>query len=142
MTFSQQPANASVPVGGLASFTAVGATDSKAPAGDNYNPANEFTNCVFYQWTKNGVAIPGANSSTYSFGPVSPLDSTINFACTIRALGYTDNSGNDLWKTSTIANVAVTGTDVYEPGFALHQYWGLNPGLAAIENSVAGNPIG
>jgi hypothetical protein len=140
MSFSQQPAAATVPLGGLAAFTAVGATDSVSSVGDENDPRNEWNNHVVYQWTKNGVPIAGANSSTYSFGPVSPIDSTISFACTARALGYTDNSGNPLWATSTVANVVITGNAVYEPGFALHEFWSLNPGVAAIENNTAGDP--
>jgi hypothetical protein len=140
MSFSQQPGTATVPLSGLATFTAVGATDSTSGIGDNYDPRNEWTNYVIYQWTKNGVPIPGANSSSYSFGPVSPLDSTIQFACAIRALGYADNSGNPLWKTSSVANVVLTGTAVYEPGFSFHRYWSLNPGRVSIENNVAGDP--
>jgi hypothetical protein len=140
MSFPQQPGTVTAPLGGLATLTAVGATDSKSAIGDEYNPIPELTNYVVYQWTKNGVPIPGAVSSSYSFGPVSPQDSSINFACTIRALGYTDSGGNPLWATSTVANVVVSGTAVYEPGFALHEYWGLNPGVAAIESGAAGSP--
>ena len=146
MSFAQQPGTVTVPLGGLATLTAVGATDSKSAIGDEYNPFsgqsgnNEFTNYVVYQWTKNGVPIAGAVNSSYTFGPVSPQDSAINFACTIRALGYADASGNPLWKTSTVANIVVTGNAVYEPGFALHEYWSLNPGRAAIESGAAGSP--
>jgi len=141
MSFVQQPSTVTVPLGGLATFTAVGATDSKSPVGNLDDPyaLNQWTNTVIYQWTKNGVPIQGAVSSSYSFGPVSPLDSSIKFACTIRALGYV-SSGNPLWSTSSIVNVVVSGVGVYEPGFALHEYWSLNPGVAAIENNAAGAP--
>src|SRR5208283_323282 len=42
MTFSQQPATATVPVGGLATFTAVGATDSTLAIGDEGNALTEL----------------------------------------------------------------------------------------------------
>ena len=140
MSFAQQPGTVTVPLGGNASFTAVGVTDSKTPVGDNYDPRNEWNNYVLYQWTKNGVPIPGANSSSYVFGPVSPLDSTIQFACTARAMGYVDSSGNPLWATSSIASVVVSGTPVYEPGFSFHRYWSLNPRRVNVENYLGGTP--
>ena len=55
------------------------------------------------------------------------LTRNAQFACTIRALGYTDGSGNPLWKTSTIVNIVLTGTDVFEPGIALHEFYGHKP---------------
>ena len=140
MTFSQEPTTAMVPIGGLATFSAAGVTDSKSAIGDEGNSLVETNNFVIYQWTKNGVAIAGANGSSYSFGPVYPIDTSAQFACTIRALGYVDSSGKDLWATSTIANIVLTGTNVFEPGIALHEFFGNNPPLANIENGTAGNP--
>jgi PA14 domain len=140
MAFAQQPGTVSVPLGGLVTLTVVGATDSKSAAGDNYDPRNEWNNFIVYQWTKNGVPIPGANSSAYSFGPATPLDSVPQFACQIRAVGYTDNSYVDIWSNSTPATIVLTGSAVYEPGFAFHRYWSLNPGRVSVENNVAGDP--
>jgi hypothetical protein len=140
MSFVQQPGTATVPVGGVATFSAAAATDSTSAIGDNLDPRNEWTNYIFYQWTRNGVPIPGAMSSSYSFGPVTPQDSLQQFACIIRALGYVDGGGNDLWATSSIANVVLTGSAVYEPGLALHQFYGSNPGRIAVENNTAGTP--
>jgi hypothetical protein len=140
MTFAQQPGTVTVPLGGNATFTAVGVSDSKTPVGDNGDPRNEWNNFVLYQWTKNGVPIPGASSSSYVFGPVSPLDSTIQFACTARGMGYVDSSGNPLWATSSIASVVVSGTPVYEPGFSFHRYWSLNPRRVNVENHLGGDP--
>ncbi|MGH7970220.1 MAG: hypothetical protein ACREIC_15975, partial [Limisphaerales bacterium] len=140
MSFLQQPGSLTVPAGGFATFTARAATDSTNAIGDNLDPRNEWTNYVLYQWTKNGSPIPGALSSSFSFGPVTPADSAQEFACLIRGLGYVDTNGNDLWLTSSVANLAVTGVAAYEPGFALHQFYSSNPGRLAIENNTAGAP--
>jgi len=139
VSFVQQPGTVTAPLGGLASLSAVAATDSKMGIGDNNDPRPEWNNTVVYQWTKNGVPIQGAVSSTYKFGPVSPQDSTIQFACAARAMGYSD-AGNPLWVTSSVATIVVSGTPVYEPGFAMHQFWSANPGRTVIENNQAGNP--
>jgi hypothetical protein len=138
--FTQQPGTVSAPLGGLATLTAVGVTDSLTPIGDNYDPRPEWNNFMVYQWLRDGVPIAGANKSTYAFGPVSPADSAIQFVCTCRAMGYTDNSSNPLWKTSSVANIVVTGNPVYETGFGVHEYWNSNPGRVTIENNAAGDP--
>jgi PA14 domain len=141
MAFAQEPANLSVPFGGAATLTALGATDSKNAIGDETDPEYQWTNnFIFYQWTRNGVPIAGANGSSYTFGPVSPLDSSAQFACQIRALGYVDSSLNVAWSNSTPATVTVSGGPVFETGFALHSYWHMNPSRAQIENDTAGNP--
>jgi hypothetical protein len=140
MSFLQQPGTVTVPVGGVATLAAPAATDSTSAIGDNLDPRNEWTNYVFYQWTRNAIPIPGAVSSSYSFGPVSPQDGLQQFACAIRALGYVDSGGNAIWATSSVANVVVTGGAVYEPGFSLHQFYGSNPGRIAVENNVGGTP--
>jgi hypothetical protein len=141
MSFLQQPGTVTVPLGGVATLTALGATDSTSPVGNLDDPyaGNQWNNTVFYQWTRNGVPIAGANGSSYSFGPISPQDSTINFACTIRALGYYI-SGQPGWATSSVANIVVSGTPVYEPGFAIHEFYKLDPPLSSIENNTAGTP--
>jgi len=140
MSFLQQPGTVIARAGGFATFRAEATTDSTSAVGDNFDPRNEWTNYVFYQWTQNGTPIQGATSSSFSFGPVSPQDGGQQFACIIRALGYVDTNGNDLWVTSSVANLEVTGTAAYEPGFALHEYYSSNPGRAAIENNTAGVP--
>lgn len=140
MSFLQQPGTVTVPIGGVATFTVQVTTDSTNAIGDNFDPRNEWTNYVFYQWTRNGTPIPAAVSSSYSFGPVSPQDGLQQFACIVRALGYVDNNGNDLWATSSVANTVVSGGAVYEPGFSLHQFYGSNPGRIAVENNTGGTP--
>jgi hypothetical protein len=140
MAFTQEPTTAMAPIGGVATFTAAGATDSRNAVGDEGNSLVETNNFVVYQWTKNGVPIAGANGSSYSFGPVYPLDTNAQFACTIRALGYQNSSGQDLWATSTVVNVVLTGTNVFEPGFALHEFYQLDPPMANIANGSAGAP--
>jgi len=140
MGFVQEPANVTVPSGGVATFTALGITDSRVAVGGTGDPRPLWTNYVVYQWTKNGTAIPGATGTSYSFGPVSPLDTGAQVVCQIRAMGYVDNSLNPIWSNSTPATVTISGNNVYEPGFALHEHWPLNPGRAAVENFTAGAP--
>jgi hypothetical protein len=141
MGFSQAPSNVSAAFNGTATLTAKGATDSKSAIGDETDPSAQWTNnYVMYQWTRNGTPIPGATSSTFSFGPVSPEDSTANFVCQIRALGYVDNSLNPLWLNSSTVHITVSGTPVYETNFVLHAYYGLNPPRNAIRDGTAGNP--
>ncbi len=141
MGFSQAPSNVSAAFNGTATLAAQGATDSKAAIGDETNPSAQWTNnYVTYQWIRNGTPIPGANSSTFTFGPVSPEDSTANFVCQIRALGYVDNSLNPLWLNSSMVHISVSGTPVYETNFVLHAFYGLNPQRNAIRDGTAGNP--
>jgi hypothetical protein len=138
--FTQQPANVSVPVYSNVVFTVAGATDSQVAVGGTGNDRPLWNNRVAYQWLKNGVPIPGATSQSYGFGPVSPLDSGTQFSCQIRSLGYVNNFGVDISSNSTTATVTVTGTPVFETGYALHQYWSSNPGRTAIEAFTAGAP--
>jgi len=143
VTFTQPPANTNVPFGSLATFSASATTDSTSHMGDENNPADEWTNVnclVAYQWSVNGALIPGATGSTFSFGPVSPLDNGAQIACQARALGYVDNGFNDLWASTPTATLTVTGNAVYEPGFVLHEYWSQNPGVSAVEAGQAGAP--
>jgi hypothetical protein len=140
VAFSQQPANVSVPFGGIATLTAVGNTDSKVAIGPTTDPRTYWNNKIMYQWLRNGVLLPGATGSAYSFGPVSPLDSSAQFTCQIRAMGYVDNALSPIWSNSTPATVTVTGNPVYETGVALHEYFAQNPGRVQIENNQAGSP--
>jgi hypothetical protein len=84
--------------------------------------------------------MPGQNSSSLNIGPVSAADSGNMFMCQIRSLGYVDNSGNDLWSNSVAATLTVTGNEVLETGYGLHQYWGNNPSQSSIEAGSAGPP--
>ncbi len=140
VAFAQEPTNSVVPLGGVAAFSVTGATDSQIATGGTGDPRPLWNNYVSYQWTRNGTPIPGATSSQYAFGPVSPQDTGSQFVCQIRSLGFVDNNLVDIWSNSTPATVTVSGNSVFESGFALHQYWGSNPGRAAVENLTAGSP--
>src|ERR1043166_1570217 len=141
ISFSQQPVNPTAPFNGTATFTAQGATDSKSAVGDETDPSLQWnSNYVMYQWYRNGTPIAGANGSSFTFGPVSPDDSSASFACQIRALGYVNNSLNPIWLTSSVVNITVSGNPVYETNFVLHAYYGLNPPRNAIRDGTAGNP--
>ena len=138
--FSQQPANQTATTFSNAAFSVAGFTDSQIAVGGTGNDRPLWNNRIAYQWTRNGIPIPGATASTYSFGPVSVVDSGAQFACQIRSLGYVDNTLTATWSNSTPATLTVTAGQVFETGIALHQYWGSNPGRAAIENFTAGAP--
>ena len=140
VAFAQQPASVSVPAYTNVVFTVAGTTDSKVAVGGTGNDRPLWNNLIAYQWFKNGVAIPGATSQSYGFGPVSPQDSGLQFSCQIRSLGYVDNGGNDIWTNSANATITVTGSPVLETGYGLHQYWSSNPGRAGIESFSAGAP--
>jgi len=140
--FTMQPTNTSVVFGGLAKFYATGWSDSKSAIGTEGDPTKEWTNSyVAYQWAVNGSPIAGATQSSYAFGPVSPFDNGSQFTCMVRGIGLVNNSLVDVWSNSTPATLTVTGQAVYESGFALHEYWSLNPGRVNVENNVAGDPI-
>jgi hypothetical protein len=140
VAFTQQPANATAANFKFVSFTVAGATDSKVAAGSVQNPAGLFNNYIAYQWLKNGVPIPGATSATLSVGPVTSQDNGDTFVCQIRSLGYVNNSGVDIWSNSATATLTVTGNEVLETGYVLHQFWGANPSQSQIENGTAGSP--
>ena len=139
--FTAEPTNTTVPLYGVANFTVAAVTDSKIAVGTTGDPRPLWTNTINYQWLKNGTPITGANGQTYSFGPVTPADIGNTFTCQIRSLGLVDNSGNDIWSNSVSASITgVTGGAVLETGYALHRYWGGNPGRTTIEANTAGTP--
>ncbi|HEY4414493.1 MAG TPA: PA14 domain-containing protein [Verrucomicrobiae bacterium] len=138
--FSQQPANNTATTFSNASFTVAGFTDSQIAVGGTGNDRPLWNNRIAYQWMRNGTPIPGATASTYSFGPVSPVDSGAQFTCQIRSLGYVDNTLTAIWSNSAPATLTVAAGQVFETGVALHQYWSSNPGRTAIETFSAGAP--
>src|ERR1022692_4880620 len=140
VSFTQQPTNTTVGLNGTATFTAAGATDSLVAVGTTGDPRPLWNNTLAFQWYRNSTLIPGATGKSYSTGPVNPQDNGAQFACQIRSLGYVNNSLVDIWSNSVTATLTVSGASVFEPGYALHQYWGGNPGRAAIENFSAGAP--
>ena len=90
-TIQTEPVNQTVVAGAMAQFTVV--------AGGT----GPFT----YQWLRNGVAIAGATSATYTTAALSSLDSGSMFSVTV------SNSGGSI--TSTAASVTVTNPT---PGIA------------------------
>jgi hypothetical protein len=144
VTVTQSPVSVMVGNAAYATFTAAATTDSTFPVGSANTSVGMFNNYLVYQWYKNTgggwVAIPGATSSSLSYGPASAADNNDQFLCKIRALGYVDNSGTALWQSTAAATLTVNSGQVLESGVALHEYWHLNPPLANIENGSAGAP--
>jgi len=142
VAYTQQPVNATAPPFGRATFTAVGTTDSQLAIGSvRGNEQTQTNNFIFYQWYKNGVAVAGANGGTYVIDPVLPADNGAVIQCQIRALGYADNSLTRLWSNSVTATVTVSPAAVFEPGWALVQWWDVSaPSRATIEAGAAAPP--
>ena len=142
VAYTQQPASATAPPFGRATFTAVGATDSTLAIGSvRGNEGGQTNNFIFYQWFKNGIAAAGANSSTYVIDPVQPGDNGALISCQIRSLGYADISLNRLWSNSVTATLTVSPQAVFEPGWALVQWWDVSaPSRDTIEAGAAAPP--
>lgn len=142
VAYTQQPVGATAPPFGRATFSAVGTTDSTLAIGSvRGNEDTQTNNFIFYQWYKNGVAVAGANSSTYIIDPVQPADNAALIQCQIRALGYADNSLNRLWSNSVTATLTVSPEAVFEPGRALVQWWDVSaPSRTTIEAGAAAPP--
>ncbi len=87
LAISTQPSNVSVSAGSSASFT-VAATGGTAP--------------YAYQWSRNGTAVSGATSATYSLTAAS-TDSGAKFKCTV-----TDSASPAASVTSSEATLTVT----------------------------------
>lgn len=73
--------------------------------GDSYSLTIEATGTapIFYQWTKNGVAIPGATSSTYSISSFAEADAG-NYTC------LATNSVGQAVSSTAVLSVRVTST--------------------------------
>jgi len=142
VAYTQQPVSATAPPSGRATFTAVGTTDSTIAIGSvRGNEPGQTNNFIFYQWYKNGNAVAGANGSSYVIDPVQPGDNGALITCQIRALGYADNSLNRLWSNSVSATLTVSPQAVFEPGWALVQWWDVSaPSRTTIEANAAVPP--
>jgi len=124
VNYTQQPTNYTTTVGGYATFSAAGVTDSLLPIGKVRGYEDSLTNnFIAFQWFTNGVAVPNAVSSTLTLGPLLPGDNGTVVKCKIRALGYADLSLNPIWNDSTPATLTVNGQAIFETGYAQHDVW-------------------
>lgn len=117
VAFVQQPQSQSATSGGNSvTFSAQGTNAPALVPGDTGDPRgyalNTVTNSLIYQWYKNGVAIPGANRSSYTQVPILTSDSGAQFTVGIRALGFADNALNPIWSNSTPATLTVITDNV------------------------------
>ena len=136
VAFTNQPASQTSAVMTAVTFSANGLTDSKTPIGGNGPPVTN--NFMFFQWYKNGTAIAGANQSTYRIDPVLPTDNGAQIYCKMRALGYQDDAGTQLWSNSVTATLTVPRT-VFEPGYSRYDVW-YGKSRVDVENGNIGTP--
>ena len=84
LAITENPAPISrVPEGDAVTFTVTAAAVSPLCGGD-----------AKYQWQRNGVNIAGANSATYSFGPVRVEDHLSTYACVVSIPGLSRTSAS------------------------------------------------
>jgi hypothetical protein len=114
ITINQQPQNVTVPQGTTALFT-VGATTT-----GQYG--------ILYQWSKNGVAIPGANSSSYRTPPLDLPNNGDQYSVTLRTPSALDYAT----VTSQTAVVTVV-VDTTPPQVV---------SVGSLQNQLAGSEIG
>ncbi|HEX9045891.1 MAG TPA: hypothetical protein VF988_02595, partial [Verrucomicrobiae bacterium] len=107
VNFTQQPTSVTSAPMSYATFSAAGASDSTVNIGNIYDPEDNQTNNLFFQWYTNGAPVPGANLAKFSVGPLLPGHNGMQVMCKMRALGYADNSLNPIWTNSQIATITV-----------------------------------
>src|ERR1035437_2118358 len=98
VSIGSSPANASVPAGSKATFTA-GVTA-------NYSTSNYLSGPTVIQWQKNGVNIPGATGASYTTPYLTPADTGSQFKAIVSIPGVSNQT--------TTASLAVT-TDNVKP---------------------------
>jgi len=109
-------------------FTAGGITDSQVGIMGENDPAAGTNNFMLFQWTTNGIAVPGANSSSFTV-VADPLLNNAQIACQMRALGYADAAGTPIWSNSTVAVLTVAPTVPAISYASVFQQNGGNPVL-------------
>ena len=107
VAFTQQPASVTnaapfAPV----TFTATGITDSQIGIMGADYPESGLTNFMFFQWTVNGTAVPGANTSSFTM-TANPWQNNAQIACQMRAIGYANAAGTTIWSNSATAVLTV-----------------------------------
>ena len=118
ISFTLQPTNVTLVSGNTATFTAAGQSDGTISIGTTglFNPGGDVTGLkaftqfpnVLLQWYKNGTAIAGATTSSYTTPPLKPSDDKAQYVAEIRALGFPN------WSNSSPAIVTVI-TDTNKP---------------------------
>jgi hypothetical protein len=116
INITSAPASATVTEGWAASFSVAATTDSQVPI-------------ISYQWKRNGVDIPGANSSTYTTPILSQANNNDKYTVVVNAPGATAT-------TTAAANLTVQ-PGVVSTGFLRYEAW-PGKGLADVENNLAG----
>jgi hypothetical protein len=114
--FTLQPTNPPAVGAGLTNsvnFYAQGTSDSTMGVGSVRSTtvngvADELVGqTVFFQWYKNGVAIPGATTTHLTLTGLRGLDNNAQVMCKMRALGYGVAPSTQYWSNSTPAVLSV-----------------------------------
>ncbi|HLP76253.1 MAG TPA: PA14 domain-containing protein [Candidatus Paceibacterota bacterium] len=141
VNFTQQPSNVTAAPMGYATFAVDGVTDSQYPPISSYGVETvQSTNALFYQWYKNGVAIPGATAKTLTMGPLLAADNGATIYCAMRALGFANDSLTPIWTNSTSATLTISPQPVLENGVARVDWWSNTTSRVSVENGGAGSP--
>jgi hypothetical protein len=129
VNITNQPQSLTVSSYANASFTVGAWTDSTVAIGPENDWRNSFNTFFYYQWYKNGVAVPGATSSAYTLSPVLPSDAGSQVMCSLRSLGLVNASGADVWtNTQTVSITVVTNVPqlAYAAAYTNSNYTNFN----------------
>jgi hypothetical protein len=118
VTITQQPVAATTTEGFPATFSVAATTDSQI-------------NQISYQWKKNGVDIPGANSATYTTPAVVMSYNNAKYTVEVNAPGATQVTSSEA--------VLTVQPGVLVTGFIKYQEWDGKV-RADVENGTAGAP--
>jgi hypothetical protein len=107
VAFTKQPVSITnaVPFSDV-TFTASGITDSQIGIMGQDYPESGLTNFMFFQWTVNGTAVAGANTSSFTM-EADPWLNNAQIACQMRAIGYANAAGATIWSNSATATLTI-----------------------------------
>jgi len=133
IAFTNQPQSQTTTAGNTATFSAGGVSDATIPFGTTgqyaINASDTFVGfrtfpTVAFQWYKNGTAIPGAITSSYTTPPLRASDSGGQYFATIHSIGT--GVSNSLTATLTVTNDTTKPTIL----FAGQGFLGFSPVLS------------
>jgi hypothetical protein len=132
VAFTQQPVSVTnvAPFSDV-TFTANGITDSKIGIMGADYPEAGLTNFMFFQWTVNGTAVAGANTSSFTT-VADPWLNNAQIVCQMRALGYANAAGTPIWSNSTTVTLTI-GTNNLTPAISYATVFQQNGGKTVLD---------